>query len=166
VASGDTLLIFEPKNNDPPASAYATLDTRNSHPVLDFDGATDEEAVFPFILPRNYAGGGVTVAIHFMMTSATSGTIRFQTAFERCNDGGHDLDADSFASFNSGGETVPGTTGQIGVTEIAHTHGGEMDSVAVGEGGRFKVRRDADGTSGTDDVATDLELFRIEIRET
>jgi hypothetical protein len=40
-----------------------------------------------------------------------------------------------------------------------------MDSLAAGEPFRLKVRRDADGTSGTDDIATDAELVRIVIRE-
>ena len=166
MASGDTILIFEPKNNDPPAASFATFDTRNAHPVLDFDGSADEEAVFPFILPRHYAGGGITAYIHFMMTSATSGTVRLQAAFERGADGGDDLDADSFAAFQSNGEAVPGTSGQVGIIAITFTDGAQIDSIVVGDGGRFKVRRDADGTSGTDDVTTDLELWRIELKET
>lgn len=166
MASGATLLIFEPKNNDPPASAYATLDTRNSHPTLDFDGSTDEEAVFPFILPRNYAGGGVTVYIHVAFTSATSGSVRFQAAIERIDAGSLDIDADSFPAFQSGGGTAPGTSGQIVVVSITMTDGAQMDSIAVGEAGRLKIRRDADGTSGTDDITTDAEVLRIEIKET
>ncbi len=166
MASGDTLLIFEPKNNDPPASAYATLDTRNSHAVLDFDGSTDEEAVFPFVLPRHYAGGGITAYHHVMMTSATSGTVRLQGAIERHDAGGLDLDADSFPAFQSAGGSVPGTSGQIVVIAITFTDGAQMDSIAVGESGRYKVRRDADGTSGTDDQTTDLELLRVELKET
>ena len=59
MASGDTLATFFPEDNEPPASAYATFDTRNAHPVLDFDGSTaDEEAVFTGVLPRNYATAG------------------------------------------------------------------------------------------------------------
>ena len=41
-----------------------------------------------------------------------------------------------------------------------------MDSIAVGDEFRLKVRRDADGSAGTDDVATDGELYGIEIKET
>ena len=55
MASGDTLAVFTPLHNEPPASIFATLDTRNSIPVLDFDAATDEEAVFGGFLPNNYA---------------------------------------------------------------------------------------------------------------
>ena len=49
---------------------------------------------------------------------------------------------------------------------ITFTNGAQMDSLAVGEPYRLKVRRDADGTSGTDDVATDAQIIAIEIKET
>lgn len=166
MASGNTLAVFTPHSNVPPASSYATLDTRNAHLVLDFDGAADEEAVFPGVLPRNYAGGGLTVNHYIAFTSATSGSVRLQGAFERIDASSLDIDADSFASFQSAGGTAPGTSGQIIVVAVTFTDGGQMDSLAAGEAFRYKLRRDADGTSGTDDIATDMELLRIEIKET
>ena len=59
MASGDSLVIFTPLSNEPPSSNFATFDTRNAHPVLDFDDTTEEKVVFTGIMPRNYAGGGV-----------------------------------------------------------------------------------------------------------
>ena len=167
MASGDTLATFFPADNEPPASAYATFDTRNAHPALDFDGATDEEAVFTGVLPRNYAGGGLTVYCHVAFTSATSGSGRLQADIERMDASSLDIDADSFtASFQSTGVTAPGTSGQIIVGTITFTSGAQMDSLAAGEPFRLKIRRDADGTSGTDDIATDMELLAVEIKET
>ena len=166
MASGATLFIWTPLGNIAPASAYATFDTRNAHLVLDFDGATDEEAVFSGVLPRNYGSGGLTVYHHIAFTSATSGSVRLQGAFERIDASSLDIDADSFASFQSAGGTAPGTSGQVIVVAVAFTDGAQMDSVAVGEAFRYKLRRDADGTSGTDDIATDMELLRIEMKET
>lgn len=166
MASGDTLYIFTPQSNEPPASAYATLDTRNAHVCLDFDGSTDEEAVFSGILPRQYAGGGLTVNILVGFTSATTGTSRWQAAFERTDLSGLDLDADSFPAFQSGTAAAPGTSGQLVNSAITFTAGAAMDSLAVGERFRLKIRRDADGTSGTDDIATDAEVFAIEVKET
>lgn len=166
MASGDTLCKFFPNDNEPPSSAFATLDTRNVHPTLDFDGATDEEVVFSDVLPRNYGAGGVTVRTFWSFTSATTGSLRVQVAFERMDASSLDIDADSFASFQSAGGSAPGTSGQIISVDVAFTDGAQMDSVAAGEMFRLKVRRDADGTSGTDDITTDAELLGVEIRET
>jgi hypothetical protein len=166
MASGNSLIALFPSCNEPPSSSAATPDLRSNHPTLDFDGSTDEEAVFTAILPRNYSGAGLTVRLFVAFTSATSGTSRWQTAFERIDASSLDIDADSFASFNSGGVAAPGTSGQVVTVDIAHATGSEMDSLAAGELFRLKVRRDADGTSGTDDITTDAEILGIEIRET
>ena len=80
MASGDTLLIFTPLSNEPPSVNPATLDTRNAHPVLDFDAVVPEAAVFSAVMPRHYAGGGVTVYLHWAMTTATSRATTANTA--------------------------------------------------------------------------------------
>jgi hypothetical protein len=166
MASGDTLIILSPLANEPPASAFATPDLRNVHPVLDFDGSTDEEAVFSAVLPRRYAGGGLTVRLFVAFTSATTGTSRWQTSIERIDASSLDIDADSFATAQSAGVAAPGTSGMVVTVDIAHTSGANIDSLAAGEAFRLKIRRDADGTSGTDDITTDAELLAVEIRET
>ncbi|HEY4690301.1 MAG TPA: hypothetical protein VIK33_13380 [Anaerolineae bacterium] len=166
MASGDTLNVFTPLQNEPPASIYATLDVRNLHPVLDFDGSADEEAVFTSILPRHYAGGGLTVYLHVAFSSATSGNAYWQAAFERMDDGTLDTDADSFAAFQGAAGNPNGTSGIMTLVTIPFTSGAQMDSLTVGEMFRLKVRRDADGSAGTDDVTTDAELVAVEIKET
>lgn len=166
MATTNVLVQFTPLANEPPSSAFATPDLRNSHIVLDFDGSTDEEAVFSGVLPAHYAGGGLTINTFWSFTSATSGSLRVQTAIERIDVSSLDIDADSFASFNSAGGTAPGTSGQVIKVTTTHTSGAEMDSLAAGEAFRLKIRRDADGTSGTDDITTDAELLYVEIRET
>lgn len=164
MASGDTLCSLKVGDNEPPSSNYATVDTRNGHLVIDFDASTDESMVVRGILPRNYAGGGVTIYVHWRATSATSGASRWATAFERV--AGQDIDSDSFATAQTTGGTANGTSGVETVTSIAHTDGGQMDSVAAGEEFRLKITRDADGTSGTDDMTGDAEISSIEIKET
>jgi hypothetical protein len=159
-------IVFTPAANNPPASAYSTPDTRNAHLVLDFDGSTDEEAVFPGVLPSGYNGGGLTCDIYTAFTSATSGSVRFQAAIERIDTSSLDIDADSFASFQSAGGSAPGTSGQVIKVTITFTDGSQMDSLAAGEAFRLKIRRDADGTSGTDDITTDAEVLRVVVRET
>lgn len=165
MASGNILSVFTPGNNAPPASGYATPDTRNAIPVLDFDPTTDEAAVFAGVLPDNYAGGGLTVDIYWMATSATSGTCRWESAFER-EDLSTDHDSDSFASAQSAGTTAAGTSGVAKKTSIAFTSGAQMDSLAAGEPYRLKVNRDANGTTGTDDMTGDAELMYVVVRET
>jgi len=163
MASGDTLCILTPLHNEPPAATPALLDTRNSHPVLDFDATTNWSAVFSAIMPRHYAGTtGVTVYIHYAMSSATSGDVDWDAAFERIGDQQQDLDADGFAAVQSvDNTTVPGTSGLVDIVRIAFTNGAQMDSVAVGEGFRLKVTRDA----ANDDATGDAELVFVEIRE-
>jgi hypothetical protein len=163
MASGDTLCIWNALANEPPAASYATLDTRNSQPCLDFDGAADEEAVFSGVLPRHYGGGGITAKLHVRFTSATSGNAYWQAAFERKNT---DADADSFASLKGAAGNPNATSGIETVVSIAFTDGAEIDSIAVGDGFRFKVHRDADGSAGTDDQTTDAELTEVELIET
>lgn len=162
MASGNTLIQWTPSSNNPPAATYATLDTRNSVTVLDFDAATAESAVFRGVLPRNYASGGVTVYVHWMATSATSGDVIWTGAWER---GTTDLDADSFATgVDSAAATANGTSGILTVTAIAFTDGAQIDSLAVGESFRFKLTRKA--ADGSDTMAGDAELVAVEVKET
>jgi hypothetical protein len=166
MASGEMLAIFGARANEPPTSNFATLDTRNGHVVLDFDESTDEEAVFSGVLPANYAGGGLTVSTFWAFTSATTGSLRVQAAIERIDLSSLDIDADSFAAFQSAGGTAPGTAGQVIKVDVVLTSGGQMDSLAAGEPYRLKIRRDADGTSGTDDITSDAELLHVLVKET
>ena len=111
MASGDTLCTFFPGDNEPPTTNYATLDTRNSHPVLDFDATTQETSIYTSILPRNYAGGGITVYVHWAASTAITGTGGWDVSFERIGDGSQDIDADSFATAQTiTAATVPGTS--------------------------------------------------------
>lgn len=162
MASGDTLAVFTPQCNEPPAAAFATFDTRNGHPVLDF--ALNEIGVFSSVMPRHYGGGGVTIYEHYAMTSGEANDVKLETYLERIGDQQQDIDGDGFAAAqNTGDITVPGTTGLVDIISSTHTNGAQMDSIAVGEGFRLKVKRIA--VTGTD-ASGDLELRFIEIKET
>lgn len=162
MASGDTLLIFSPYNNEPPSSNYATLDSRNQHPTLDFDPTTNESAVFSSIMPQVYAANGVDVLIHYAMSSATAGDIDWDVAFERIGDQQQDLDVDGFAAAQStNNTTVPATSGLVDIVTVSFADGAEMDSIEIGDSFRIKITRDA----GSDTAAGDAELVKVEIRE-
>lgn len=163
MASGNTLLQFHALDNEPPASNFATLDLRNGHAVLDFDTTTQETAIFTGVVPRNYAGGGITVYVHWAASSATTGTGGWDVAFERIGDGQQDIDSDGFATAQTvTAATVPGTSGNVKITNVAVSNGANMDSIAVGEAFRLRVRRDV----ANDSAAGDLELVAVELKET
>lgn len=164
MASGNTLAVFRPLTNEPPSTAYATLDQRNAHIVLDFDDTTAEAAVFTDVLPQNYGGGGLTVYVHYAMSSATTGNVVWTAAIERIGDGIQDINADGFATAQSVTAAVPAVAGNVDIASIALTAGAQIDSLAVGETFRLKLTRDA--TNASDTATGDAELIAIEIRET
>jgi len=163
MASGDTLLIFGPLNSEPPATSAARLDLRNQHPVLDFSDVVSDGAVFTAILPHAYSGGGLTIFIHFTMSSAVSGDVLWQACIERIGEV-LDIDSDSFAAWQEKVETVAGTCGIAAIAEISFADGSQMDSVAAGETFRLKIRRE--GIDASDTASGDAELLAVEIKET
>lgn len=162
MASGDTLATFTAAANEPPASGYATLDTRNSHLVLDFDAASDEAAVFRGVLPSNYAGGGATVDVYWMATSATTGDVVWTAAWEENDPNNVDLDADSFGTASTVTTTTDGTSGQVVESTLTITHA-NMGSPAAGDPFRLKITRNADDAADT--MTGDAELIAIHCRE-
>ncbi len=167
MATTDTLVVFTPLHNEPPAASFATLDTRNSRLCLDFDADADEEAVFTGIMPQHYSDAtGVTIHIWWgSSTDQTTGDVDWEFAFERVISETTDLDADSFATAQALNADVPGTISFITKDTLAITKGANMDSVVKGDMFRLKVRRDADDAVN-DDMTGDAELYGIEIRET
>ena len=158
-SSTKTYCVFTPNQNQPPATNFATLDTRNSILVLDFDdGATNENAVFVGIIPEaaNLASG-LKVRIHWMATSATSGNCRWGVQFEKS---GTDLDSDSFDTATEAHTATNGTSGIETMTEITAT---AIDSLAAGDRFRLKVYRDSSDTTN-DTMTGDAELIAVEVR--
>lgn len=166
MASGDSLCYFTPLSAIPPASAFATLDTRNGYVVLDFDDSTDESIIFQGFMPLHYGGGGITVTVGWMATSATTGTISLDVAFMSVTDDADDLDTKAFASANNANPTTASATGEVDYATITFTDGADMDSVTAGEMFYMKVTRDANGTTSTDNLSGDMELVFVSIKET
>jgi hypothetical protein len=164
MASGDTMMVWDATAGKPGGASSGTAATdalRNGVPVKAFDDTTDTISIFYGVLPRRYAGGGLTLTLHAFHTS-TTGSSRWLCAIER---GNTDIDADSFAADQGGSITANGTSGIASSVAIAFTSGAQMDSLAAGEPFRLRVTRDGDGTTGTDD-ATGAQLWLLELRET
>ena len=152
-----TYAVFTATDNNPPATAFATIDQRNSTAVLDFDDTTDESAVFVGIMPEGASlGSGLKIRLHWMSTNQTSNNVVWDVSLERMNT---DLDSDSFATIASGTAAANGTSGILTVTEITLT---TIDSVTAGDGYRLKVTRDAN--NGSDTMTGDAELVAVEVR--
>lgn len=162
MASGDTLAVFVALNASYPLSNFAAFTQRNRHPLLSFDPTTQEAAFFETVLARHYGGGGITVYLHWSATSATTGTIGWDVSFERIGAAQQDLDADGFATAQTiTAATVPATSGHVNITNVAVTHGANIDSIAVGETFRLRVRRDV----ANDSAVGDAELVAVELKE-
>jgi hypothetical protein len=152
-----TLATFTPRDHQPPATAFATLDTRNSIAVLDFDPTTDESAHFVSILPEAAdLASGLKIRLLWTATSATSGDCVWDASLERLNT---DIDADSFSTIASVTTTTNGTSGIPNTSEITLT---TIDSVVAGDGFRLKITRDAN--NGSDTMTGDAELIAVEVR--
>lgn len=163
MASGDTLARFTPLGYEPHSSSPATLDTRNQHPVIDFDATNNEYCQFSDVMPRHYGGGGTTACLHVAFSSATSGSAVFSLAWERIGVT-QDMDSDSFATAACVTFGAAATAGIPVACPITFTDGANMDSVAVGEGYRVQVRRNP--SDAEDNASGDAEVRFLEIRET
>lgn len=161
MASGDSLMSWDALGARPLGVNHASLDLRNGIPVLDFDDTVSESLFFSGVLPRHYAGGGITVSLWWAASTATAGNVRWETAFER---GNTDLDADSFAAGQAATGAASGTSGIKVSTSIAHTAGAQMDGLLAGEPFRLRVTRIIAGVTGN--MVGDAELVDIELRET
>ncbi len=157
-----TIRVFNPSDNEPPSSNYATLIYRNNHPALAFDTTTQETAIFRGRIPEGSTmTSGLTVYAQWAATSATSGTIGWDVAFERLVDSGQDLDSDNFGTAQTiTATTVSGTSGITLVTSVNFSQAQLPTSLGAGDMYRMRIRRDV-----TNDTATgDAELYQVEVR--
>lgn len=149
-----------------PVFAAASYDLRNSIPLLDFDDTANEIEIF-FIptMPRSYAGGGVTVSIWVLTTTAT-GDMSFKGFFKSVTDDVDNLDTKNFAAPQENTAIdAPSASGEPKLFTITFTDGAQMDSVAAGEPFFFMLMRDAQDSTN-DDMSGDAEFLAGEIKET
>lgn len=155
-----TLCRFTAADNQPPASNYATFATRNSIPLLEFDAATNQDAIFLGIVPEGASfSTGLKVRIFWTAATATSGDCVWEAAFERMNT---DIDADSFASAQTTTTTTNGTSGVPNLTEITF-NGSQIDGVVAGDMFRAKLTRNA--AAGGDTMTGLAQVIAVEIQQ-
>ena len=152
-----TYAFFTPLDAQPPASNFATLDTRQDIAVLEFDAGTEESTIFVGIMPEAASlGSGLKVRIHWMADTATSGDVRWGVQFQRLSD---DVDTATFDGVQEGNSTANAASGALSVLELTIT---TIDSIVAGDAYRLKVYREA--ADGADTMTGDAQLIAIEVR--
>ncbi len=160
MASGDSLLVFDPLSNRPPASNYASVDLRNGFVVLDFDDTLNEKALFHAVLPSHYSGGQLLAAVTWTSSSATVGDVVFRVETTRLSSG---ADLNALSAVDGSGEvttTAPTTSGQLVVSS----------SPSLGVGGAVAgelllVGLTRLASDSADTLVGDVEIVSLEIRE-
>jgi len=160
MAIGDTLAAWAALAATAPPSNAATLDQRNGRTVLDFDAATAETTYLAGMLPSHYAGGDLSVAIYWMATSATTGSVRWSVQFERLEANGPDLDASDFQTASAVTSAANATSGKLAVATATLT---ALDSAAAGDAFRIALTRDV--THADDDMTGDAEVLAVKVQE-
>jgi hypothetical protein len=153
-----TYAVFNANDNQPPATNFATLDTRNSIAILDFDDTTDESAIFLGIIPEAAVlGSGLKIRLIWTAAATNpSGDCVWDASLEKMTT---DIDTDSFDTAASVTTTTNATSGVPNYSEITLT---TIDSVTAGDGFRLKINRDAN--NGSDTMTGDAELIAVEVR--
>ena len=152
--------VFTIRDWQPPASGFATFDTRNSIGTYKFPQSVVSSLFAVAIMPEGASlGSGLKVRIKWKSTSATSGNVRWRVEFENMD--ATDLDSDSFDTAAEASGTANGTSGQTTTTEITIT---TIDSITAGTLYRLKISRV--GTDATNDTITGsaAELEAVEVR--
>ncbi len=149
-----------------PVAAFATLGIRNSKPFLAFDDTVNEVALFQGLMPRAYAGGGITLTVGWMAASATTLDTSWKAFLMSVTDDADDIDVKKFATPQvNAAVDVASASGEVDYFAITFTDGAQMDSVAAGEMFYLLLMRDAqDGTA--DDMTGDAQVVFMELKET
>jgi hypothetical protein len=156
----NTILRFFPKDAEFPATGFATIDTRNNHPCLDYADSGTETAFFTDFIPQGAtfadAGTALTFVLESTATSATTGNIGWSVSLERIVAGGIDIDADAFGTAQSGSAAVSGTSGIVSEVTVTFTKAQLPTSLAAGDMIRVRIQRN---TAVSGNHAGDAELL-------
>lgn len=160
MASGDSLLVFDPLSNRPPTANYASVDLRSGFVVLDFDDTTDEKALFHAVLPSHYSGGQLLAVVTWTSSTATTGDVQFRVEATRLSSGAN---LDALPAVSGSGDmtdTAPATSGQLMVLP--------SPSLSVGgavAGDLLLIGLTRLASTGADTLTGDTEVVSLEIRE-
>jgi len=151
---------FEATDNRTKGSQAPRLDDVDGLAVLDFDADRDQIAEFSGTLLPSYRGSGIDVKIHFSMSSAVVGTVRWAVSMRRnlADDRSRDFTSSKFVS-----QSVPKNHLENTVGVFSFQDGEEMDQIGAGDPFILRVTREA--THPDDTAPGDAELITIEVFE-
>jgi hypothetical protein len=163
-----TLEAWSATDNHPPSSAFAQFDTVNSIGVLDFDGATEEYAVFVGTVPEGATigttSGTAALKVRLIWTStgiASNNGVVWGAAFDTFS-GNEAVGNGTYSTVSTASGTAPATTGYPITTEIT-VNGENHGSLAAGDFYRLRISRVV--TNGSDTMNTqDAQLVGVELR--
>ena len=157
-----TLFQIRPRAYFPPSTNFARIDSRNGHPILNFNTSTSECGFWDGTLPSWYGSNGVTVTLCSIAPTLTSGTVEWDVYFEKL--ASQDIDSDGFTASpqSTAATSVNATSGIQTCQTVAFTDGAQMDSVGAGDDFRLKICRNVAG----DSLAEDASLLEGNIAET
>jgi hypothetical protein len=135
-----------------------------SFPVegLAYDAAADEAALWRLVA-NNYGSGNITLTIFWYADTASSGAVVWEAQISAItpNTDSQDIETDGLATLNFVSDSHIGTTGQrVHSCDITISN---LDSIAAGDLVHVRIARDANGTSGTDDMTGDAILLMAEL---
>lgn len=127
-----------------------------------FDGAADEQVLFGFMMPSDYASGG-TVTIHWKRASGTGAAdVVWKAAIAAVTPGGTEVPNTKALATVSTTTSAAGTTSQaLRTANISPS----MDSAAAGDTVFVMVGRDADNAADTLN-AVDAQVTAIDFTYT
>ncbi len=160
---GTQMFSFDANMATFPASAPAAATSRNEHPLIAYDATIAEKVVFHGVMSNDYqSGSNLLIDIDWVADTAVIDGVTWGVEIEAIATGGHDIDADSFATQKIGTSTTSGTVGIVTTTTITLTNA-EADTIAASDAFRLRVER-VTGDSG-DDMLGDAQLLRVQARQ-
>lgn len=147
MASGDVVLEIQGSPNPTAAdSALPTTVSGGSTPAEDIlvwsFGASTNHHLDLIVSLHDYGGGGINLHLVWSAASGTTGTCRLQAAFRRMEDDAVQLSASHSYDYNQVDAAAPSALTEVSYDTISFTDGADMDSLANGETGILRIRRD------------------------
>lgn len=151
--------VFNFSDFQPPATNFASFDTRNSRACYSFDDTTDESILISGKVPQGAnTTGGIKVWLEFKGATGVAGNVKWSAEWEK---GNTDSDADSFDAATTNFGTISATSGiSLNLAITCST----IDGLLAGDPYVLKISRKPSDTTN-DTMTGDAQLFSVEVQQ-